>query len=73
MARGRVHSPVMQEPYAPIPRALAELALSQAAQAGASIPQLDLLRARLYSPPPASGDLVERAYADCKQFHKLRK
>ena len=63
MARGRVHSPVMQEPYAPVPRALAELALGQAAQAGASIPQLDLLRARLYSPPPASGDLVERATA----------
>ena len=25
MARGRVHSPLMQEPFAPIPRALAEL------------------------------------------------
>jgi len=61
MARGRVHSPVMQEPYAPIPRALAELALNQAVQAGATISQLDLLRARLYSPPPVSDDLVGRA------------
>ena len=63
MAWGRVHSPVMQEPYAPIPRALAELALGQAAQAGASIAQLDLLRARLYSPPPAPDELITRASA----------
>ena len=51
----------MQEPYAPIPRALAELALSDAAKAGASDAQLDLLRARLYSPAPVPNDLVRRA------------
>ena len=58
----------MQDPYAPIPRALAELALSRAAKSGASDAQLDLLRARLYSPAPVPNDLVRRAAAQAQKL-----
>jgi DNA (cytosine-5)-methyltransferase 1 len=59
---------MMQEPNAPVPRALAELALGHAAQAGASISQLDLLRARLFSPSPAPIDLIDRAFSTATQL-----